>query len=191
MENQGAGGKRLVVVVADPGRESAGALQWALSHAVLEQDDIILLHVEPMNARKTSTLAFLRRQAAGSPMESGGGGGDQYYEFLYSMKAECKRKQPKVKVQIERVEMGDKDKAITILTHADVLGAGLLVIGQRRNSGTFIGRKLSETMSMKGNDIADYLIENSKCLCVGVQKKGQNGGYVLNTRTHKNFWLLA
>lgn len=52
-------------------------------------------------------------------------------------------------------------------------------------------RKLSETMSMKGNDIADYLIENSKCLCVGVQKKGQNGGYVLNTKTHKNFWLLA
>ncbi|XP_039137565.1 LOW QUALITY PROTEIN: uncharacterized protein LOC120275127 [Dioscorea cayenensis subsp. rotundata] len=188
MENQGAGGKRLVVVVADPGRESAGALQWALSHAVLEQDDIILLHVEPMNARKTTTLSFLRRQAAGSPMESGGGGsGGEYYEFLYSMKAECKRKQPKVKVQIERVEMEDKDKAITILTHADVLGAGLLVIGQRRNSGTFIGRKLSETMSMKGNDIADYLIENSKCLCVGVQKKGQNGGYVLNTKTHKNF----
>lgn len=140
MENQGAGGKRLVVVVADPGRESAGALQWALSHAVLEQDDIILLHVEPMNARKTTTLSFLRRQAAGSPMESGGGGsGGEYYEFLYSMKAECKRKQPKVKVQIERVEMEDKDKAITILTHADVLGAGLLVIGQRRNSGTFIG----------------------------------------------------
>ncbi|KAH7690914.1 Adenine nucleotide alpha hydrolases-like protein [Dioscorea alata] len=191
MENQGAGGKRLVVVVADPGRESAGALQWALSHAVLEQDDIILLHVEPMNARKTTTLSFLRRQAAGSLMESGGGGGE-YYEFLYSMKAECKRKQPKVKVQIERVEMmGDKDKAITILTHADVLGAGLLVIGQRRSSGTFIGRKLSETMSMKGNDIADYLIENSKCLCVGVQKKGQNGGYVLSTKTHKNFWLLA
>lgn len=43
----------------------------------------------------------------------------------------------------------------------------------------------------KGVDTAEYLIENSKCTCVGVQKKGQNGGYVLNTKTHKNFWLLA
>ncbi|KAJ0967371.1 hypothetical protein J5N97_024288 [Dioscorea zingiberensis] len=190
MEIQVTGAKRLVIVVADPGRESAGALQWALSHAVLEQDEIILLHVEPVNAKRAGTLSFLRRpsQVAGSQMESGGCG---EYEFLDAMKVECEKKQPKVRVQIERVEMGEKDKAFTILTLANALGAGLLVIGQRRNSGTFIGRKLSETMSMKGNDIADYLIENSKCLCVGVQKKGQNGGYVLNTKTHKNFWLLA
>jgi len=26
---------------------------------------------------------------------------------------------------------------------------------------------------------------------VSVQKKGQNAGYLLNTKTHKNFWLLA
>ncbi|KAJ0961548.1 hypothetical protein J5N97_001533 [Dioscorea zingiberensis] len=117
MEIQVTGAKRLVIVVADPGRESAGALQWALSHAVLEQDEIILLHVEPVNAKRAGTLSFLRRPS---------------------------QTQAKLKA-----------------------------------------------MSMKGNDIADYLIENSKCLCVGVQKKGQNGGYVLNTKTHKNFWLLA
>jgi len=40
-------------------------------------------------------------------------------------------------------------------------------------------------------DLAEYLIENSKCTCVGVQKKGQNGGYLLNTKTYRNFWLLA
>lgn len=48
--------------------------------------------------------------------------------------------------------------------------------------------------SMKGTrmtDLAEYLIENSKCTCVGVQKKGQNGGYLLNTKTYRNFWLLA
>lgn len=40
-------------------------------------------------------------------------------------------------------------------------------------------------------DMVEYLIENSRCLCVGVQKKGQNAGYLLNSKTHKNFWLLA
>lgn len=45
---------------------------------------------------------------------------------------------------------------------------------------------------MRGvEDTAEYLIENSNCNCVGVQKKGQNAGYLLNTKTHKNFWLLA
>jgi hypothetical protein len=39
-------------------------------------------------------------------------------------------------------------------------------------------------------DTAEYLIEKSKCTCVAVQKKGHNG-YLLNTKTHRNFWLLA
>ncbi|CAL0329900.1 unnamed protein product [Lupinus luteus] len=48
--------------------------------------------------------------------------------------------------------------------------------------------------SMKGAkmiDTAEYLIQNSPCTCVGVQRKGQSGGYVLNTKTQRNFWLLA
>lgn len=53
----------------------------------------------------------------------------------------------------------------------------------RRQGGSLRGTK--------GIDTAEYLIENSKCTCVGVQKKGQNAGFLLNTKTHKNFWLLA
>jgi len=44
---------------------------------------------------------------------------------------------------------------------------------------------------MKAIDTAEYLIQNSTCTCVSVQRKGQNGGYVLNSKTHRNFWLLA
>lgn len=45
--------------------------------------------------------------------------------------------------------------------------------------------------SLRGLDTAEYLIEHSKCTSVAVQKKGLNAGYLLNTKTQKNFWLLA
>ncbi|CAL9076321.1 universal stress protein domain containing protein [Musa troglodytarum] len=192
-------GKRRIMVVADPGRESAAALEWALYHAVLEHDDIILLHVEPVSARRASALSsFLSRPPSGvsqvlsleaAVVGAGEGGGD--YEFLDAMRARCQAVQPTVRVQIERVEMESKDKAAAILTQTQLSRADLLVIGQRRNATSFLGCKLSGSMSNKGPDTAEFLIENSKCLCVGVQKKGQNAGYLLNTKTHKNFWLLA
>ena len=49
----------------------------------------------------------------------------------------------------------------------------------------------ASSRGIKAIDTAEYLIDNSNCTCVGVQKKGQKGGYLLNTKTHKNFWLLA
>jgi hypothetical protein len=55
-----------------------------------------------------------------------------------------------------------------------------------------VRRLRSASGSSRGHDsTAEFLIEHSKCLCVSVQKKGQNAGYLLNTKTHKNFWLLA
>ncbi|CAL9782200.1 unnamed protein product [Musa acuminata subsp. burmannicoides] len=196
-------GKRRIMVVADPGRESAAALEWALYHAVLEHDDIILLHVEPVSARRASALSsFLSRppsavspvlfpQAAVAAAAVGAGDGCGDYEFLDAMRARCQAVQPTVRVQIERVEMESKDKAAAILTQTQLSRADVLVIGQRRNATSFLGCKLSGSMSSKGPDTAEFLIENSKCLCVGVQKKGQTAGYLLNTKTHKNFWLLA
>jgi len=47
--------------------------------------------------------------------------------------------------------------------------------------------KLSGGSGTKGLDTAVYLIENSKCNCVAVQKRGQNAGYVLNTKNPQEF----
>ncbi|OVA02306.1 UspA [Macleaya cordata] len=209
---------RKIMVVADPTRESGGALQWVLSHAVLEHDELILLHVEQASSWRSTISTFLRRSpsatspkgakegstTSGASQESGGslrgergdrgGGGGGDLEFLEAMKNVCEKVQPKVKVTIERVEMEGKEKAFTILMQSKVFRVDLLVVGQRRHlSNAILGCRLSthSTKATKGMDTAEYLIENSKCTCVGVQKKGQNGGYLLNTKTHKNFWLLA
>ncbi|KAL3507483.1 hypothetical protein ACH5RR_032865 [Cinchona calisaya] len=194
---------RKVMVVADPCRESAAALQYALSHVVLENDTLILLHVvnpnsswripfgaifkkaPSLSASSTSSSSSLSSEGFGG----GGGGGGGTIDFLEAMKHACGIAQPRLKVHVKRVEMDGKDKASIILAQSTSHGVDLIVIGQRTTlSNAILGPKRSR--SLRGLDTAEYLIENSKCTCVGVQRKG-NGGYFLNSKTHKNFWLLA
>ncbi|XP_019180368.1 PREDICTED: uncharacterized protein LOC109175549 [Ipomoea nil] len=209
MEGVAAHQKRKVMVVADPTRESAAALEYALSHAILETDTIILLHVENPNAWKNPIGSLFKwpslpssSKVASSPSSEGlgngaaslgyaGGGGGGEMEFLEALKRACEIAQPKSSVQTERVAIMDgKDKAPIILSHCATLGIDLLIVGQKRTlSNAILGHKRSG--SLRGLDTAEYLIENSKCTCVGVQRKGQNAGYILNTKTQKNFWLLA
>ncbi|XP_042517705.1 uncharacterized protein LOC122091698 [Macadamia integrifolia] len=193
------GAPKKVMVVADPTRESAGALQWALSHAVLEHDELFLLHVDQPLSWRSTLSTFLRRPsspvfaATNSSIEGHGGDGD-HLDFLDLMKSACEAAQPKVRVHIERVEMDGKDKASAILLKSRMLSIEVLVIGQRRSlSNALLGLKMNggSAKGTRGVDTAEYLIENSKCTCVGVQKKGQNAGYLLNTKKQRNFWLLA
>lgn len=147
------GSRRKVMVVADPSREASGALEWALYHAVAEHDELLLLHLEApggsapprrsASAPSTFTL-FLRRppslvSPAVSAHGSGGGGAKEGPVFLEAMRAKCEAAQPKVKVQIERVEMEGMGKATTILARAKLLCVDLLVVGQRRSSVGFLG----------------------------------------------------
>ncbi|PON40277.1 Universal stress protein [Parasponia andersonii] len=184
---------RRVMVVADPTRESAGALQYALSHAVLEEDELILLHVENPGSWRNTFSTFLRRPnlPASSNSSTFMEGSLGEVDFLEEMRYACKLAQPKIRVRVERLPMEGKEKAATILSQSKALGIDILVIGQRRSlSSAILGCKRPGG-SMRGIDTAEYLIENSKCTCVGVQKKSQNAGYLLNSKTHKNFWLLA
>ncbi|KNA08860.1 hypothetical protein SOVF_158890 [Spinacia oleracea] len=222
---------RRVMVVADPTRESAAALQYALGHVILDKDELILIHVISPCPRKGSInlyfSTFFRKpqlEPSDSPTQGGasgtaggifgysggifggaggggifggggggvsdGNGGGKDGDFLKTMQRACETAHPEMKVQVEKVEQGCVDKATTVLTHSNLLAIDLLIIGQRRNpSNIFLGGK--KNGGSKVVDTAEFLIENSLCTCVGVQKKSQNAGYLLNTRNHKNFWLLA
>lgn len=144
---------RKVMVIADPCRESAAALQYALSHVVLENDSLILLHVEnPNSAWRIPFGAIFKKApsisassgASFSPLSSssssssssegfvgGGGGGGGTIDFLEAMKHACGISQPKLKVHVQRVEMDGKDKASVILAQSTSHGVDLLIIGQK------------------------------------------------------------
>ncbi|KAJ8753804.1 hypothetical protein K2173_000058 [Erythroxylum novogranatense] len=202
---------RKVMVVADPSRESAGAFQYALSNVVLENDELILFHAANPNSWR-NTFSFLKRPsvysygymmsntatANSSAIVFDGvgcvgivGGGE--VDFLEVMKQVCEIVHPELHVRVERTHLEAKDKAKAILDKTKSIGVDLLIVGQRRSlSNVLLGSyRRSGASGTRGVDTAEYLIENSKCTCVGVQKKGQNAGNILNTKTQRNFWLLA
>lgn len=131
---------RKVMVVADPTRESAGALQYALAHAVIEQDELILLHVENPSSWRHTISTFLKMPSLGSSttasLDLGGGGAaadGEGFDFLEEMKHACRVSQPKMKVRVMKVETDGRDKASTILSQSKTHGVDVVVIGQKRN----------------------------------------------------------
>ncbi|CAN6892214.1 unnamed protein product [Brassica oleracea] len=99
---------RKIMVIADPTRESAAALQHAFSHA--EQDELILIHVENNGAANAN--ANTANTAASLASEIGHGEGN----FLEQMKRICEISQPKVRVHTECITM-EGIKAAAILLH--------------------------------------------------------------------------
>ncbi|KAK4787181.1 hypothetical protein SAY86_011014 [Trapa natans] len=197
-----------VMVVMEPTRESGTALQYALSHAVIERDELILLQLENPSSWRNAISTFFRRPGAvGLPatssssfvsgnvcgLPSGEGGGE--VDFLEEARRACEAAQPSLRVRTEKVEMeGGREKATVILSQCKLHGIDVLIIGQRRSLSTAIlgsRRQGSSVRTARVTDTAEYLIENCSCTCVGVQRKGQNAGYLLNTKTFRNFWLLA
>ncbi|KAI7752927.1 hypothetical protein M8C21_004161, partial [Ambrosia artemisiifolia] len=164
-----------VMVVVDSSTESKGALQWALDHTVQNQDTMILLHV----ASASKVLGC----------KSSGEVNQRMYEHLNSMKRKLQVKRPEVKVEIE-VRQG-KEKGPTIVEAAKQERVSLLVLGQRKQSMIWRIRTMWAGRRSQGRAV-DYCIQNANCMTIAVRRKNKrHGGYLITTKRHKNFWLLA
>ncbi|KAL3512997.1 hypothetical protein ACH5RR_025714 [Cinchona calisaya] len=163
-----------VMVVVDSSLEAKAALQWALSHTVQNQDIIVLLHIA-----KPSKLGV------NSNRESN----QKAYELLHSMKNECQMRRPGVQVEMELRE-GNK-KGQIIVDEAKERKISLLVLGQRKRSIMWHLQKMW-TERRTRNRVVDYCIKNANCMTIAVRRKSRkHGGYLITTKRHKNFWLLA
>ncbi|XP_074315879.1 uncharacterized protein LOC141652160 [Silene latifolia] len=166
-------GNRIMVVV-DATQKAKGALQWALSHTVQKEDTVILIHIS-------------------KPSRQGLKEGDinsKAYGLLYSLKSVCQSKRPGV--QVEVVALTGKDKGPIIVEQAKIQKASLLVLGHRKRSiaWRFLMKWAGKNRSSHG--VVDYCIENADCMTIAVRRKSKKlGGYLITTKRHKNFWLLA
>ncbi|XP_047325724.1 uncharacterized protein LOC124929413 [Impatiens glandulifera] len=183
LKQQEDGGNNKVVLVVDPSLDANGALQWVFSHTVQAGDTLLLLHVVKSSATES------KRQRA--------------YQLLCSMKQKCQIRKPEVDVEIMIVEGDDKGKSI--VEEVKYQKASLLVLGQRMQTMASRFRKIwsvvkrRTTRSRRGR-VVEYCIQNANCLAIAVRKKktsnsrkhgGEGGGYLITTKRHKNFWLLA
>lgn len=95
-------------------------------------------------------------------------------------------------VQVEIAISQGKEKGPVIAEEAKRQNVSLLVLGQRKKS--ILWRLMRRWASKKKavTDIVDYCIQNSSCMTIAVRRKGSKlGGYLITTKRHKNFWLLA
>ncbi|PIM99512.1 hypothetical protein CDL12_27993 [Handroanthus impetiginosus] len=159
-----------VMVVVDSSPEAIQALEWALSHTVQSQDTIVLLRV----AKKDGKSMEINQRA---------------YDLLQATKCMCQLRRPEVHVELAIRE--GIEKGATIVEAAKQLKASLLVLGHRKQSPL---RRLQTIWTRKRSwsSVVDYCIQKANCLTIAVRRKNRRyGGYLITTKRHKKFWLLA
>ncbi|XVF08896.1 hypothetical protein REPUB_Repub07fG0043900 [Reevesia pubescens] len=177
IKNEGGtefGGGNKVMVVVDSSLEAKVAIEWALSHTIQGQDTIVLLHV----AKPRKRDSYNRKR------------NPRVYELLYSMKNMCQMKRPGVQVEVVKLE--GKMEGPIIVEAAKQQEVSLLVLGQRKKS--MIWRLMRRWAGGKRGcaGVVDYCIQNASCMTIAVRRKNNElGGYLITTKRHKNFWLLA
>ncbi|KAG6591895.1 uncharacterized protein LOC111443527 [Cucurbita moschata] len=163
------GNKKRVMVVVDHTSQSKHAMMWALTHVANNGDFLTLLHV----------VSHSNKLLSETPSHSSSS------SFLAnSLGYLCKASRPEVEVEALVIQ---GPKLETILSQVKKLEASVLVVPQKKPSlfGCFCGTSSSE-------QLVEQCISHADCCTIGVRKQSNGmGGYLINTRWQKNFWLLA
>ncbi|KZV35110.1 Adenine nucleotide alpha hydrolases-like superfamily protein [Dorcoceras hygrometricum] len=97
----------------------------------------------------------------------------------------CKASKPEVEVEVLVIE---GQKMATLKSQVKKLEVSVLVLGQKKLS------PLLHCLCLKSGteEFVEECINKMECLTIGVQKQSKGvSGYLISTRWHKNFWLLA
>lgn len=94
-------------------------------------------------------------------------------------------------MQVEIAVEEGKEKGPAIVEAAKQRKVSLLVLGQRKRSIMWRLRRIWLGKKSK-NRVVEHCIQNAKCLTIAVRRKSSKfGGYLITTKRHKDFWLLA
>ncbi|KAH6832142.1 hypothetical protein C2S53_007702 [Perilla frutescens var. hirtella] len=165
---------RKIMIVADSTVEAKNAVQWAFSYTVQNQDMVTLLHVTKPSKRDDQPIST--------------DADVKVPEFLTRMKNSWQIKRPEVHIEVKVVE--GKEKGLAVVAAVKKEGVAVLVVGQKKRFVTW--RLMLMWAGNGGGGVAEYCVENASCMAIAVRRKSNKlGGYVVSTRRHKHFWLLA
>nr|ATE50923.1 universal stress protein 17 [Salvia miltiorrhiza] len=154
--------KKRVMVVVDQSSHSKHAMMWALTHVTNKADILTLLHIVSSSSHSASSS-----------------------HLASSLAALCNACKPQVEVEALAIQ---GPKMETVMSQVKKLEVSVLVLGQKHPS-PFLNCLFVRSSA---DEFVEKCINNLECLTIGV-KKQSNGvsGYLISTRWHKNFWLLA
>ncbi|KAL3641757.1 hypothetical protein CASFOL_012572 [Castilleja foliolosa] len=159
--------KKRVMVVVDQSPHSKHAMMWALTHVTNKADILTLLHIVSPNYSENDY------NSSSSPY------------LATTLGSLCKASKPEVEVEALVIQ---GPRMATVISQVKKLEVSVLVLGQKKpspflNCLCFISSK---------DEFVERCINNLECLTIGVRKQSKGvGGYLISTRWHKNFWLLA
>lgn len=71
-------------------------------------------------------------------------------------------------------------------------GVALLILGQKKRSTTWRLLMMWASGNKVTSGVVEYCIQNAHCMAIAVRRKSKKiGGYMITTKRHKDFWLLA
>lgn len=110
-----------------------------------------------------------------------------------------------MKVEVCVMEAAGRERAPAVVEAARRHGASLLVLGQRRRRRAAVARWLQLALwppvaakskywrrrgARRSTTTVEYCIEHAPCVALGVRRRS-SGGYLVSSKRHKDFWLLA
>lgn len=158
--------KKRVMVVVDEicGSRAKHTMMWALTHVANKGDILTLVHVVSPYGNGDSSLVP---------------------DLLSSLGSFCKASRPEVEVEVLVIQ---GSKLPTVLTQVKKLEVSVLVLTKRNPSlFSFCG-----LLRSRDDEFVEQCINRAECLTLAITKQNKGvGGYLISTRWHKNFWLLA
>ncbi|KAI7754770.1 hypothetical protein M8C21_033838 [Ambrosia artemisiifolia] len=165
--------RKRVMVVVDQSIHSRHAMLWALTHVANQGDMLTLLQIQTPNTLNKETTS----SSSATPPDN---------VLVTSLGALCKACKPEVEVEALVIQGGPK--LATVVSQVKKLEVSVLVLGQKNSSP--ILRCLGGMSSTE--KFVEQCINTVDCLTIGVRKQSKGiGGYLISTRWHKDFWLLA
>ncbi|KAH6780354.1 Adenine nucleotide alpha hydrolases-like superfamily protein [Perilla frutescens var. hirtella] len=160
--------KKRVMVVVDQSSHSKHAMMWALTHVTTKGDILTLLHIVSHSTKNSDNYSS-----------------SSSHYLATSLGSLCKASKPEVEVEALVIQ---GPKMATVMSQVKKLEVSVLVLGQKKPS------PLLNCLCFKSSteEFVEQCINNLECLTIGVRKQSKTvGGYLISTRWHKNFWLLA
>ncbi|PIN16164.1 hypothetical protein CDL12_11176 [Handroanthus impetiginosus] len=157
--------KKRVMVVVDQSSHSKHAMMWALTHVTNKGDILTLLHIVGSSCKASE-------RCSSSYLAS-------------SLGSLCKACKPEVEVEALVIQ---GPKMATVMSQVKKLEVSVLVLGQQKPSSFLSCLCLKSSTE----EFVEQCINKLECLTIGVRKQSKGvSGYLISTRWHKNFWLLA
>nr|CAD1822583.1 unnamed protein product [Ananas comosus var. bracteatus] len=171
---------RVVMVAVDRSPDAKTALLWALSHAVQSHDSLLLLDV--VKPPKSTEKQCEKER------------GPKDYQLLYAMKSICQTRRPEWKGGIAGHHRGGSGAAARVAACRG--GPAAAIAGTDVASPRDVGPRRDFGGCGSGNarigSPSPTTASTTRLHALAVRRKGRRGGgYLLTTKRHKDFWLLA